>query len=405
MATYKESRSEVDQSFAGRSGAGRTRSGVSPGDKAPPPDLFVSLLSPADIRINGDRPWDIRVHHPGLYKRVLRDGSIGLGEGYMDGWWDCDRLDEMFTRLIGAQIGYHVPGPARFKLALSALACRLINFQGIRRAFTVGEQHYDIGNDLYRKMLDPEMNYSCGYWENAETLAQAQQDKLDLICRKLKLEPGMKMLDIGCGWGGLAAYAAEQYGVEVTGITVSREQKKLGDEWLQGLPARIELADYRSLTGRYDRLVSVGMFEHVGAKNYRRFFRKAAELLDDEGIFLLHTIGNEETSAAPDPFIHRYIFPNGKIPSRKKINDASLGLWRLEDWHNFGPDYDRTLMAWDANIRRAWPELGENYSRRFQRMWHYYLNCCAGFFRSRQGQLWQLVFTKPCCLHKYHSVR
>lgn len=405
MASYIETKDNTKRSVTRQTSESRARDGVSTRKASPPPDIFVSLLSKADIRINGDRPWDITVHDPRLYKRVLRDGSIGFGEAYMEGWWDCDRLDEMFTRLLGAELHRQVPGRARFKLMLNAVAYQLFNFQSIKRAFHVGEHHYDIGNDLYFRMLDPHMMYSCGYWANANTLAEAQEAKLDLICRKLKLEPGMTLLDIGCGWGGMAAYAAEHYGVKVTGITVSREQKKLADEQVQGLPVSIELQDYRSLTGRYDRIVSVGMFEHVGVKNYRTYFNKVAELLDDDGLFLLHTIGDESYSAAPEPFIHKYIFPNGKIPSRKEINDASFGLLRLEDWHNFGPDYDRTLMAWDANARRAWPELGDAYDRPFQRMWHYYLNSCAGFFRSRHGQLWQLVLTKPGYRQEYRSLR
>lgn len=371
----------------------------------PPPEFFVSLLAPANIRINGDRPWDIKVHNPKIYKRILRDGPLGFGEAYMDGWWDCERLDEMFTRLFTARVNRQITGWWRFKLLFRALAYRMVNFQSIKRAFRVGEQHYDIGNDLYVKMLDPYMMYSCGYWDRADTLAEAQEAKMDLICRKLKLEPGMKVLDIGCGWGGMAAYAAEHYDVEVTGITISKEQKKLAEERVQGLPVTIKLEDYRSLTGQYDRIVSVGMFEHVGVKNYPTYFSKVTDLLTDDGLFLLHTIGSERQTAAPEPFLHKYIFPNGKIPSRKEINDTSFERLRLEDWHNFGPDYDRTLMAWAANIERAWPELGDAYDERFRRMWRYYLYSCAAFFRSREGQLWQLVFTKPEYTREYRSLR
>ncbi|PTY37281.1 cyclopropane-fatty-acyl-phospholipid synthase [Saccharospirillum sp. MSK14-1] len=362
------------------------------------------MLALADIRINGERPWDIQIYNTAFYKRILRDGSIGLAESYMDGWWGCEQLDEFFTRVLRARLNDRVGLLVKLKLALSAVAYQLLNFQSIKRAFHVGEAHYDIGNDLYRRMLDPRMMYSCGYWTKADNLADAQTDKLDLICRKLKLEPGMKLLDIGCGWGGMAAYAAEQYGVEVTGVTISREQHKLACEMVQGLPVDIRLQDYRSLTGHYDRIVSVGMFEHVGVKNYRTFFTKAAELLSDDGLFLLHTIGDEITTKAPEPYIHKYIFPNGKIPSRQEITRSSIDLLRLEDWHNFGPDYDRTLMAWADNINKAWEELPQ-YDERFQRLWRFYLYSCAGFFRSRQGQLWQLVFTKPSFHHEYRSVR
>lgn len=406
MASYTETKSHSQHSMAhSNRDAWQQRPRRTTEPNASPPDFFVKLLEPADIRLNGDRPWDIRVHNPKLYQRVMRDGSIGFGEAYMEGWWDCDRLDEMFTRLLGAGINQKVSGLMRVKMALSALNYRLVNFQSIKRAFHVGEHHYDIGNDLYRRMLDPLMNYSCGYWAEADNLVDAQVAKIDLACRKLKLEPGMKLLDIGCGWGAMALHAAKHYGVEVTGVTVSREQKKWADQLTGDLPVSIELMDYRSLTGRYDRIVSIGMFEHVGVKNYRTYFRKAFELLADDGLFLLHTIGDEHASAAPEPFIHKYIFPNGKIPSRKEITDTSFGLLRLEDWHNFGPDYDRTLMAWADNISRAWPELGDRYDESFRRMWMYYLYSCAGFFRSRQGQLWQLVFSKPGNTNEYRSLR
>ena len=372
---------------------------------APTPEPYASLLWSADVQVNGDRPWDIRLYDNRFFKRVTRDGTLGFAEAYMDGWWDCDQLDELFTRLLGARVHTQLTGLARLKLIARSLAYKVVNFQSMKRAFHVGEHHYDIGNDLYRQMLDPRMIYSCGYWNTADNLADAQVAKLDLVCRKLGLQPGMKVLDIGCGWGGMAAYAAEHYGVEVTGVTVSREQQKLAIETVQGLAATIELADYRSLTGQYDRILSIGMFEHVGARNYRTYFKKVTELLTENGLFLLHTIGDEHQTGVTDPFIHEYIFPNGKIPSRKEINDGSFGLLRLEDWHNFGPDYDRTLMAWADNFEAAWPKLVSHYDERFRRMWRFYLYSCAGFFRCRIGQLWQLVYSRPENRMHYRSLR
>jgi cyclopropane-fatty-acyl-phospholipid synthase len=386
--------------------ANRKASAVRPATCLPPtPEPYASFLRKADVQINGQRPWDIQLYDARLFSRITRDGSLGFAEAYMDGWWDCDQLDELFTRLLGARVHTQLTGLAKLKLVSRALAYKLVNYQSIKRAFHVGEHHYDIGNDLYRRMLDPRMIYSCGYWAKADNLADAQTAKLDLVCRKLGLQPGMKVLDIGCGWGGMAAYAAEHYGVRVTGITVSREQQKLASETVQGLPVEIKLADYRTLTGHYDRILSIGMFEHVGVKNYRTYFNKVTELLTDDGLFLLHTIGDEQPTSAPEPFIHEYIFPNGKIPSRKEINDTSFGVLRLEDWHNFGPDYDRTLMAWAANFEAAWPQLADHYEERFRRMWRFYLYSCAGFFRSRLGQLWQLVFSKPGNRAVYRSLR
>lgn len=369
---------------------------------------FQSLFDHADVVFNGKRDWDIRVHNLHLFSRLLRNGSLGFAEAYMDGWWDCPRLDRMFTRILAADLSKKVMGIARLKWVASACWHALVNLQKESRAFEVGEVHYDIGNDLYQHMLDPTMSYSCGYWAYADDLDTAQQHKLDLICRKLELQPGMTLLDIGCGWGGLAEYAARHYGVKVTGITISREQKKLAErrtKLMSGLPVDIQLIDYRSLKGQFDRIVSVGMFEHVGPKNYRKYFRTVKRLLKAEGLFLLHSIGDERTTHVTDPFISKYIFPNGKIASRKHLHDTSLDLFRLEDWHNFGPDYDRTLMAWAKNFERAWPELEANYSERFYRMWRYYLYSCAGFFRCRNGQLWQVVFAHPDRQAEYRSLR
>ena len=281
-----------------------------------------------------------------------------------------------------------------------------MNRQSARRSRIVGEQHYDIGNDIYRAMLDSTMSYSCGYWAEADNLEEAQQVKLDLICRKLQLRAGETLLDIGCGWGGLAAFAAENYDVRVTGITISREQQALARERVRGLPVDIELADYRQLRGRFDKVVSVGMFEHVGQKNHVCFFRKVRKLMDPAGLFLLHTIGEPETTRGDEPWLDKYIFPNGKLPSARRIVSAHEGLFTLQDWHNFGPDYDHTLMAWWRNFDSAWPTLrGTNYDERFYRMWRYYLQSCAGFFRSGRGQLWQIVLSGDDWRGAYRSVR
>lgn len=228
---------------------------------------------------------------------------------------------------------------------------------------------------------------------------------MDLICRKLELKPGERLLEIGCGWGGLARHAAAHYGVQVTGITVSQEQRKLAMERCQGLPVDIQLMDYRNITGLFDKAVSVGMFEHVGTKNYPIFFDTVSRVLKAEGLFLLHTIGNHTTSTNVDPWIDRYIFPNGKLPSALELAAYTEGAFLIEDWHNFGLDYDRTLMAWWHNFEAAWPRLSVHYDKRFHRMWKYYLHCCAGFFRSRQGQLWQLVLSKRERPKGYRSVR
>ncbi|CAI0801806.1 MULTISPECIES: cyclopropane fatty acyl phospholipid synthase [Serratia] len=353
--------------------------------------IVEELLSAAGIAINGNRACDIKVHNPALFKRILQEGSLGFGESYMDGWWDCERLDALFTRVLQAGVDERLPKN------LSDIAriayTRLFNLQSRKRAWQVGKEHYDIGNDLFRAMLDPYMQYSCGYWKEADTLEQAQLAKLKMICEKLQLKPGMSLLDIGCGWGGLAQYAAENYGVTVHGVTISAEQQKLAQERCAGLDVEILLQDYRDLNRQFDRIVSVGMFEHVGPKNYDTYFRVAARNLKPDGLFLLHTIGANQTNLHVDAWINKYIFPNGCLPSVRHIAEASEGRFVMEDWHNIGADYDRTLMAWYENFKQAWPMLSEGYSERFERMFTYYLNACAGAFRSRDIQLWQVLFS------------
>jgi cyclopropane-fatty-acyl-phospholipid synthase len=369
------------------------------------PEILTSLLGKADVVINGDRGWDIQVVDQLVYKRVFSSWSIGFGESYMDGQWDCEQLDELFTRLLRTDIESAAVGISKVRLVLEHLRHRFFNLQSKDRAFQVGERHYDAGNDVFEAMLDSRMIYSCGYWEHAKDLEQAQFDKLDMICRKLKLRPGETLLDIGCGWGGLAKFAAERYGAQVTGVTVSKEQLTLAKERCKGLPVTLILQDYRELRGRFDKIVSVGMFEHVGPKNYEVYFDTVKRLLAPGGLFLLHSIGLATTSQGTDPWLDKYIFPNGKLPSARQISAAVEGRFIIEDWHNFGQDYDRTLMAWWDRFDQAWPRLQSRYNQRFYLMWKYYLLCCAGFFRSRQGQLWQLVLTHAERSETYRSVR
>jgi cyclopropane-fatty-acyl-phospholipid synthase len=374
-------------------------------DRPEPPLPLARLLEEADVRFDGGRPWDVRVHNLDLYDRAMRHGSLGFGESYMDGDWDSDRLDETLTRLLDARLDRKVDSVLRLQFLGHWLKSRLLNRQSRRRAFQVGERHYDIGNDLFEAMLDPTMSYSCGYWGRASNLDEAQQAKLELVADKLALEPGMRVLDIGCGWGGLARYLAAERGVQVRGITVSREQLAYARERCKGLPVSLDLVDYREVDGRYDRVVSVGMFEHVGPKNYRVYFAVVDRVLVPDGLFLLHTIGNHDTVHATDPWTDRYIFPNGKVPSSRQIAAGFEPYFIVEDWHNFGQDYDPTLMAWWHNLEAAWPGLAQRYSPRFKRMFQYYLNGAAAYFRSRQGQLWQLVLSKLTRRKRYLCVR
>lgn len=351
---------------------------------------LAEMLAAADVKLNGSRPWDIRVHDERLFQRLLGHGSLGAGESYMDGWWDCEQLDEMLTRVVRSRIDERLRSPRALLLALSA---RLINLQSERRAFVVGQQHYDLGDDLYERMLDRRMIYSCAYWASAATLEAAQEAKLDLVARKIGVRRGMRVLDIGCGWGGAAQFMVERHAASVTGVTVSRNQLQSAQRRCAGLDAQFRLEDYRSLTGNFDAIFSLGMFEHVGVRNYRTYLTKVRELLRPDGLFLLHTIGNDRSSVATDPWIEKYIFPNGQLPSLAQIAAAAEGLWVIEDVHSFGQDYDRTLLQWSANFERRWPELAQRYGERFHRMWHFWLLASAANFRARKTQLWQIVLS------------
>ncbi|MEK7540453.1 MAG: cyclopropane fatty acyl phospholipid synthase [Patescibacteria group bacterium] len=351
-----------------------------------------NILALADIRINGEHPWDIQVHNEKLFDRVLAQGSLGLGEAYMDGWWDVQSLDQFFTRVLNARLETKIP--RNIGLIFSAVKARLMNQQSKSKAFEVGEAHYDIGNDLYQAMLDARLTYTCGYWKEAATLNEAQEAKLDLVCQKLKLKPGQRVLDIGCGWGSFLKFAAEKYGIQGVGVTVSTEQVALARELCAGLPIEIRLQDYREVKESFDHVVSLGMFEHVGVKNYRTYMEVASRCLKDDGLFLLHTIGGNKSVTHTDAWIEKHIFPNSMLPSVAQIGTSIEGLFVMEDWHSFGAYYDHTLMAWFQNFDHAWPELREKYGDRFYRMWKYYLLSCAGSFRARRNQLWQVVLSK-----------
>ncbi|MCM8569275.1 cyclopropane fatty acyl phospholipid synthase [Gramella jeungdoensis] len=365
--------------------------------------IIEDLLASAGIRINGNKNWDIRVFNERFYRRILRDGSMGLGESYMEGWWDCPRLDEFIHRIFEADLEKKIKNS--FSIKWQILKARLFNMQSIKKARKSISRHYDIGNKLFREMLDPLMIYSCGYWQETNDLARAQEHKLELICQKLQLKPGQKVLDIGCGWGGFPYYAAKNYDVKVVGITISKEQQKIALERCEGLPVEIRLQDYREVNEEFDRIVSIGMLEHVGHKNHSSFMKTINHNLRNDGICLLHFIGGNETRYTTDAWINKYIFPQGLIPSITQIGQSLEKNMVLQDLHNFGLYYDKTLMAWHENFQRAWPRLKETYNNFFYKMWEFYLCSSAAAFRSQKLNLWQLVITKREFPHIYQSVR
>ena len=372
----------------------RSGKGGPPAAPAPPHSLLAPIygrmLKGAGVEVNGSRAWDMQVTDPRVWRRLAMRGSLGLGEAYVDGWWDAARLDEFFSRVIYAKVAQRIANlPKRIVDGIAALG----NLQRIHRSAEVGQVHYDLSNELYQAMLGERMVYTCGYWRDATTLDGAQENKLELVCRKLEIEPGMRVLDVGCGWGSFAKYAAERHDVSVIGITISDEQATLARAMCRGLPVEIRVQDYREVRGKFDRIVSLGMIEHVGRKNYGLYMDIVRRLLADEGRFVLQTIGRNDSGSGIDPWVTRYIFPNSEIPTLQRITAAIDGRLKMEDWHNFGLDYDRTLMAWHNNFSAAWPRFAGEFGDRFYRLWSYYLLMFAGVFRARELDLWQIVMS------------
>lgn len=366
-------------------------------------ETAARLLQDVGVEIDGPNPWDIHVHDDRLYARIFAEGSVGFGEAYMDGWWDSDQLDETMTRILGGQV--HQELPRNLKTALFAARAKWANRQSKKRAWIVGREHYDLGNDMFAAHLDSRLTGSCGYWREADDLDAAQEAKLDLVCRKIGLKPGETVFDIGCGWGAFMGYAAEKYGAICTGVTISQEQTNYIHERYGHLPVTPLLMDYRDAVGQYDHVVSMGMFEHVGPKNFRSYFETANRLLKDGGFFLLHTVGSNQSTDRIDAWMDKYIFPNGVLPSLKQVGEAIEGLFMVEDLHNFGADYDKTLMAWQSKFDSNWASLKEKYGERFRRMWSFYLQSCAAGFRTRNIQLWHLVLAKRGVHGGYETIR
>ncbi len=366
-------------------------------------DKITDLLLKSDIQINGNRDWDIKINDNRFYQKVFSQGSLAMGETYMQGWWDSNKLDQTICKILrhrqDLQLNLKLPEVWLF------IKAYLFNLQSKSKASTAISRHYDLGNDLYMQFLDPYLQYSCAYFKNTEDLSIAQELKLDLICRKLNLQQGDKVLDIGCGWGGFAKFAVERYKCEVTGITLSENQYSYAQSFCKDPVIKILKQDYRDLTGSYDKIVSIGMLEHVGYKNYQRFFKKVNEILKPEGVFVLHTIGGNIHKKQIDPWINKYIFPNAVIPSLSQLSTAFENNFVLEDLHHLGPHYDLTLLAWFNNFQANWHQLKDKYDHQFYRMWKYYLLSCSGAFRSRSLQVWQFILTKNGFPRLYEAPR
>lgn len=371
-----------------------------------------NLLNEIGVTINGNKPYDIQIHDDRIWGRIARDQSVGAGEAYMDGWWDCDRLDELYYRICRHKLEFKFQ--SKLKATLKTIRNSLINQQSRAKAAEVSQRHYNVGNRLFELMLGPSMAYTCGYWKDATNLDDAEFAKYELVCKKLDLKPGEEVLELGCGWGGLAKYMAEKHGCKVVACDVGVGPAAYAKEHCKGLPVEIYECDYRDVDvynpkkKQFDKIVSVGVLEHVGYKNYSTLLDIASNFMKDDGIFLLHSIGSNITVNFCDPWINNYIFPNGHLPSLKQLGKTFENRFVMEDLQNFGAYYDKTLLGWHENLNKHWPELkGESkqFDERFLRMMNYYLLTCAGGFRARSMQLWQFVLTKEGRLNGYRSIR
>jgi cyclopropane-fatty-acyl-phospholipid synthase len=365
--------------------------------------VVEEILALADVKINGDRPSDIRVYDDRFYERVLSEGSMGFGESYMEGWWDAPALDECMFKIIKANLPSKVK--PTWSMMWSYVKAKIFNMQAKELSKTVVQQHYELGDDLYEHMLGNTLAYTCAYWKNTATLDEAQTAKFDLIAKKAGLKPGMRVLDLGCGWGGFSRHIAKNYGVIVTAVNLSAQQCAYAKKICEGLPVTVLNQDYRDTVGTFDRIISIGLMEHVGHKNYRGFMDLISRCLTDEGLALVHTIGRNDSAVTAEPWIQKYIFPHGHLPSITQFGQAIEGLFVMEDWHNFSSNYDNTLVAWFNNFEKNWDKVKSGYPDTFFKMWKYYLLGCAGAFRARDIQLWQVVLSKHGVPGGYESIR
>lgn len=359
---------------------------------------LIQALSKAGIDVNGGKPWDIQVNNHQFFERISGEPSIGAGESYMEGWWECEKLDEMFYRLlrfVSPDEIYH--GLTKIGFIIKNI---LINPQSRERSLEVADVHYNLGNDLYEVMLGKSMAYTCAYWnDQATSLDEAQFAKYDLICRKLHLQAGERVLELGCGFGGFSRYAAEKYGVDMVAVNISHQQILFARELCRHLPVQLfecdyrEFKEYNSSNIKFDKVVSIGLCEHVGYKNYRVLMEIVRQNLKDDGLFLLHTIAKNISNHFTDPWIQKYIFPQAELPTLQWLCAAAEPCFITEDVHNLSVNYDKTLLAWCENFEKNWEILQGKYNDQFRRMWRYYLLSSAGGFRSRTMQLYQLVLS------------
>jgi cyclopropane-fatty-acyl-phospholipid synthase len=343
-----------------------------------------------------------RITDKKLYSRMFLNPDLALGEGYMDGtlqFIDCTIYDFLYLfNLNRRSLGAHPLQSVTRKISKTFRFLQQHNPIGKARENVA--HHYDLSRDLYALFLDVDQQYSCAYFEDKlDTLEQAQLNKKRHIAAKLLLQPGQRILDIGCGWGGMALELAQMEDVEVVGVTLSTEQHQVATQRARDLGlsdrVRFELRDYRDLTEKFDRIVSVGMFEHVGVKHFDEFFHKIGHLLTDDGVMLLHSIGRMSPPGTTGPWIRKYIFPGGYTPSMSEVFAATerQHLW-VTDVEILRLHYAETLRHWAERFQANREEVAKLYDERFCRMWEFYLACAEMVFRHGSGMVFQMQLAK-----------
>ena len=344
----------------------------------------------------------VRIRDPRFFRKCVLNAELALGEAYMEEaiTVEDDDIYGLLYLITSNLDGADNPLYRRILYRIRVLARNFAQFNPVSRSRRNVAHHYDLSNDFYELFLDEDKQYSCAYFPRPDmTLEEAQAAKKRHIARKLLLEPGMKVLDIGCGWGGMGLTLAEEHGAEVEGITLSVQQQALASERVKerNLEDRVSfrLCDYREVEGSFDRIVSVGMFEHVGTPHYRRFFSDVRRLLRRDGVALLHTIGRLDVPGTTNPWILKYIFPGGYVPALSEVMTAiekeGLKVTDVEIWQTH---YAETLRCWRQRFEDNLQAVSDMFDERFCRMWRYYLAACEVTFRNQPQVVFQIQITR-----------
>lgn len=365
------------------------------------PEKFITNLihNNTKVRFVYDKmnsEYDILVKDKNMFNRFISNGEVGFSEGYMNNEFDMNVKSVIYELLKKKKLLENSIKSKSFQYVILNLIGQVYSYLP-NNTLTSSKKnishHYDIGNDLYEKMLGETMQYTCAYFNKPNmTLNEAEYAKMNLIIKKLDIQDGMTILDIGCGFGSFGYYIVKQFNVKVVGCSLSEKQVEYANNNYKHPNLKILLEDYRNMKGKFDRVYSVGMFEHVGRNNYNTYFNKCYELLKNDGIMLLHTIATNTRVWHNNHFIGKYIFPGCELPHQSNLDGKFIEKWHLEDWQNFGLSYEKTLLAWRQNIGN-WEGL-DKYDEKFRRMWDLYIFGAAGSFHNRHICLWQVVYTK-----------